>query len=182
MKMDYKKFIGMLGIVLAFGLVFVACDSGGGGGGGDDTTVKVSQVEDAFTKMLKSSVQGKSGNNNSDITVNAIKKMSSWEQTDSAYSITGTKGEINYDFPYEFPCWTGKVRTSGGAVVTTTLDAYFRLDASSSSPNNGTFSSSVGEGQKTKNYSFMVAVPSITSGGDYSVIRGTLNLILSAWN
>jgi len=202
MKMNCKKIIGLLGIVLAFGLVFVACDSGsdnnkpnptptnpdpndngngndnGNNGDGNGENVQpdatVNQIEAAFTYMLNDKfVSG------SDVTVSTIKKMSNWGQTDSEYGVTGTQGKIRYSLPSSFG--TVQVIVSGGAVfmsgphVSITWESPTGDTSFISGSSSYAFKIASGSDAKTVTYPYTVTYPS----GNDQFIKGKLNLKLS---
>jgi len=201
MKMNCKRFIGLLGIILAFGLVFVACNDDNGNGNGnvisngdpgyvngidngiDNGKITVNPIEAAFTNMLKANfiVSG------SDVTVvNTITKMNNWSQTNSEYAITGTKGKIKYFLPSSF----GTVQVmsdgdaiiiSGGAVLMTGPDASIvwgtligDADLISGSSGSYWFYAS-GSDVKTVSYPYTVTYPSVSD----DQIKGKLNLNLN---
>jgi len=101
MKMNYKRFAGLLGIFLAFSLLFVACDNGSGDDGSSDPAIR--SIEDAFTKMLNTNLAGYASGSSSSadykaIKVDAIKRMNDWGQTDSKYRVTNAFGSIGGSF------------------------------------------------------------------------------------
>jgi hypothetical protein len=177
MKMDYKRFIGLLGIFLAFGLVFVACNDGSGNGDGDpDPDPDVSQtIEAAFTNMLKANFISGTG-----ATVSAIKKMNNWGQTNSEY---GVKGD---DFVYKLPSSFGTVKVlSGGTTVTISGGAVLMSspyasiswgtatgDATYISPRSDGFIQIVSGGSRIVTYPYTVSDPS----GSGKTIKGKLNV------
>ena len=179
-------FFAMLVVLLALSLAFAACDDGNGNGdGGNIPDPTVNPIEAAFTNMLKANFVSGSA-----VTVNAITKMSNWGQTNSVYSVNGTKGEIAYRLPSSF----GTVQVisngitviiSGGAVLMTSPDASIVWGVATGDTTYISTSSSrlhfqivSGSEAKTVTYPYTVSYP---SGSNTQVIKGNLNLNLSKW-
>jgi len=179
-------FLAMLVVLLALSLAFAACDDGNGNGdGGNIPDPTVNPIEAAFTNMLKANFVSGSA-----VTVNAITKMSNWGQTNSAYSVNGTKGEIAYRLPSSFgtvQVMSGgtTVIISGGAVLMTGPDASIVWGTATGDTTYISGSSSLlrfqivsGSDAKTVIYPYAVSYP---SGSNTQVIKGNLNLNLSKW-
>jgi hypothetical protein len=182
MKMNCKGFIGLLGIFLAFGLVFVACDTSNGDGGRsrDDPEIPaVSAIADAFTSVLEDAfVDPSFANSNSGVKVEALKPMEYWGQKDSAYKTTGNGGTIVYRLPSSFG--TFSIMTGGGATFVSGGVVWGKPtgDTSHLSGNNPyNFSIPQGGPAKTVSYPYTVSVPS----GSDNQIMGILTLFLSVW-
>ena len=199
MKMDCKRFIGLLGIFLAFGLVFVACNDGntdskgnGNVNGNDDGNDKnvpdptVTPIEAAFTNMLQANFTS-----GSDVTVSAITKMSNWGQTNSEYAVNGT------NFGYKLPSSFGTVQvmsdgaavfiSEGGAVLMTGPDASIEWGTPTgdtsiiSGKSSSWFYIVSGSDAITVAYPYTVSY-SYPSGSDAQIIKGKLNLNRLKWS
>lgn len=98
MEMSKKMFIGLLGIFLAFSLVLTGCNNDTKDT--DTTDPSVSPIEEAFIYCLKWEILI----SGAEYTVNTIKKMNNWGQTDSEYSIPlfTTGGNFKYYLPSSF--------------------------------------------------------------------------------
>ena len=191
MKMSCKRFIGLPGIFLAFGLAFVACDNGNeNGNGGNDPDNTVNAIESAFTNMLKANFIDVLGIGvGPDVTVNAVTKMSNWGQDNSEYAVKGTKGYIIYRLPSSFG--TVKVMSggaaviiSGGAVLMTGPNASIVWERATGAITSieeygdiNIFQILSGSDAKTVTYPYTVAYPS----GSNAQIKGNLKLNLSKW-
>jgi len=187
MKPNYKRFVGLPVAFLVLCLVFIACDGGNGNGDGNNGNVPdatVIPIEEAFFNMLKANfISGSS------VTVNAIKKMNNWGQTDSEYGVNGTRGEIAYRLPSSFGTVTvisggATVIISGGAVLMTGPDASIVWgtptgDTSFISGSSSPFSFQIASGAdaKTVSYPYTVSYPS----GSDTRIMGKINLFLRKW-
>jgi hypothetical protein len=194
MKQMKKTTAGVLAVLLVLGFILAGCDINGPDSPDkkedptviqEDPTVSqehttVSQIEAAFTNMLKATFV--SGSN---VTVNAITKMSKWGQTDSEYGIT--KGQFEYELPSSFG--TVPVIISGGTVVIISGGAvlmtypYAKIvwgspagDTTYISGSDGVvnFPFPNGSGTKTVTYPYTVLFP---AQGSTQFIKGKLNLI-----
>jgi len=199
MKMNYKRFMGLPGMLLAIGLLFVACDNGNGSGGGEIGDPTVSPIEAAFSAMLRANFVS-SGDAT---TVAVITRMNNWGQTDSEYSVTGTKGVIRGYLPNSLEL-NSSTAVSGSDIsivwgppnavganhyesswITDDIyyweDDLYNLDGSlwkSSYDNHLSFQIVSGSDARTVIYPYTVSYP---AGSEEQTIKGNLKLNLDRW-